>query len=98
MLSDAHIKATMAVMGLSREEAIDHLAQFEATSEDKILADFLRDLFDHHKFDYDRFERSFWRDNEVLARSSDPQWSPRQRECIERMQERYLERMVGRVV
>lgn len=93
MPDEATIEATMQVYMCSREDALKHLALFESTDDDKELARFLVDLFDHHKFDYDRFERCFWRDNEAMAKSSHPQWSQRQRKSIEMMQETYLPRM-----
>lgn len=88
----------MEVFHCTRDEAIEQLRPFEATTEDKQYANFLVDLFTHHKFDHDRFERAFWRDNAVMAQSSHPQWSLKQRECIERMQNRWLSRMVGRPI
>ena len=97
MPTEQDIAATMDVFQCDRADAITRLAPYESTDEDKEYAKFLVDLFDHHEFQYDQFERSFWRDNSVLAHSSHPQWSQRQRESVERMMNRYLPKMMRAV-
>jgi len=96
MHEESHIQAYMELNDIDRQEAIERLNVFSEATDDQQRANFLVDLFTHYKFDFDHFEKCFWRDNKTLAVSERPTWSYKQRSCIGMMSERYLKRMVDR--